>query len=275
MLSLKNVRYAYPKGEKPIINHLSFTIEQGEWVAIIGPNGSGKSTIAQLLSGLLLPQSGVVSIAGLNPHREEDRWQIRRTVGMVFQNPENQLVGTTVLDDVAFGLENLGVPPVQMSHRIEAALRRVGLWERRHREPHQLSGGEKQRLAIASVLAMKPKAILFDEATSMLDPTGRKEIRQLMHSLHQEGLTVVTITHDMDEALLAQRVLLVVDGQLVADGAAEEILTQARLLRTHRLEPPFVVAVREELRQAGIPLPENIYREEALIEALWRLSREN
>ncbi|EGL81985.1 ABC transporter related protein [Caldalkalibacillus thermarum TA2.A1] len=274
MIHFEDVCFSYDPNEKaPFIHNLSFSIKKGEWVAIIGPNGSGKSTLGKLMNGLLMPDSGTIKVKGLNPVCAEERWHIRRIVGMVFQNPENQLVGNTVLDDVAFGLENLGVPREEMLPIIRSCLEKVGLWAYREQEPHHLSGGQKQRLAIASVLAMQPEVLILDEATSMLDPVGRKEVLSLVKTLHQEGMTVVTITHDMDEAVQAERVVLFSKGELVADGPAQDVLNQADLLRAHRLQLPFVVEVKEALQKQGLPLSANIYTKEELVEALWRLSQ--
>ncbi|MDQ0340216.1 energy-coupling factor transport system ATP-binding protein [Caldalkalibacillus uzonensis] len=273
MIQFENVSFSYTDMAEPLIKKISFSIKQGEWVAIIGPNGSGKSTIGKLINGLLIPDSGTIRVKGLDPAIDQERWQVRRTVGMVFQNPENQLVGTTVMDDVAFGLENLGVSPEDMLPIIQHSLKKVNLWEYREQEPHHLSGGQKQRLAIASVLAMKPEVLLFDEATSMLDPVGRQEVVAMMHLLHREGLTVINITHDMDEAQQAERVMLIAGGKIAADGPAREILSQADLLRTHRLDPPFAVEVREALKSQGLSLADTIHTKKELVEALWKLSQ--
>lgn len=271
VITLKEISFSYPNQERRIIHNVTVSIKQGEFVALIGPNGSGKSTLAKLMNGLLQPTEGEIWINSLQPTDEEQIWQIRQKVGMVFQNPENQFVATTVLDDVAFGLENIGYPPEQMQARIEEALRRVNMWEFRDVEPHHLSGGQKQRVAIAGILAMKPDVIIFDEATSMLDPQGRNEIVTIMQELHQEGITIITITHDMDEAWQASRVILMNEGSIQQDTDPHTLFEELPLLIENNLELPFVLMMREGLKEHGIELPNTIQNKKDLVEHLWTL----
>jgi energy-coupling factor transport system ATP-binding protein len=263
--------YTYPKQE-PIIHEITLSIQSGEFVAIVGPNGSGKSTLAKLMNGLLLPTKGEVCVSQLKTTNEEDLMEVRQKVGMVFQNPENQMVATTVLDDVAFGLENIGFPPEQMMGQIKDSLQKVKMWEYQSAEPHHLSGGQKQRVAIAGILAMKPEVILFDEATSMLDPEGRAEMLQIMKDLHKEGLTVIMITHDMEEAAQASRIIMMKEGRLLRDGAPSQIFEEIAVLRENQLELPFAIEARETFIQYGLAIPLTIQTKEELVKHLWTLS---
>jgi energy-coupling factor transport system ATP-binding protein len=263
--------YTYPN-QDPIIHQITLTIESGEFVAIVGPNGSGKSTLAKLMNGLLLPTEGDISIGVLNTRREDELMEVRQKVGMVFQNPENQMVATTVLDDVAFGLENIGYPSDKMMARIEESLQRVNMWQYQSSEPHHLSGGQKQRVAIAGVLAMKPGVILFDESTSMLDPEGRAEMLDIMKDLHNEGLTVITITHDMGEASQASRLIMLKEGRILRDGTPNQIFEEAAVIKENQLELPFMIEAREALIQHGLSIPPSIQTKEELVKHLWTLS---
>lgn len=256
----------------PTIDQLTLTIEQGEYVAVVGSNGSGKSTLAKLMNGILLPTEGEVLIEGYSTKAAEHLYQIRQTVGLVFQNPENQMVATTVFDDIVFGLENIGFPPAQMLERVEEVLHKVGMWAYRDTEPHHLSGGQKQRVAIAGVLAMRPKIILFDEATSMLDPQGRRELLSIMRELHQEGLTIIHITHDMDEALEASRVLVMQEGRISKDGRPAEIFQDRDGLEQQELHSPFIYEAIHCLRQRGVSVPYTIQTEKELVAYLWTLA---
>lgn len=268
MIQITDVSFAY-SNQEPVIRELSLLIQRGEFVAIVGPNGSGKSTLAKLINGLLLPTSGEVHMGELSTTNPHELMQIRQKIGMVFQNPENQMVATTVLDDVAFGLENIGVPPGQMMERIKDSLQIVKMWEHRLAEPHHLSGGQKQRVAIAGILAMRPEVILFDESTSMLDPEGRFEMMQIMKELHQEGLTIITITHDMEEASEATRVLLMQDGTVIRDGIPTQLFEEIEILQENQLELPFAIEARERLNQLGLSLPQSIKTKEELVKHLW------
>lgn len=275
MIRLQNVGFHYPgHGEQapvPVLSGVDWNVDRGEYVAVMGPNGSGKSTLAKLLNALLLPVEGTVQVCGLDT-KDQPQWgAIRQRVGMVFQNPDNQIVGTTVRDDVAFGLENLGLPREEMRRRIADVLPRVGLSGMENLSPHHLSGGQKQRLAIAGVIAMRPDVIVFDEATSMLDPAGRKEVLHAIRSLHQAGTTVIHITHSAAEALFAQRVVVMAAGAIQLDGSPAQVLQQVERLREWSLELPLFAEVAEQLRQNGLPLSRRIPSEEALVKELWAL----
>lgn len=254
------------------IQSLSLSINQGEYVAIVGPNGCGKSTLAKLMNGILLPTQGEVVVDGKSTTDEQALHHIRQKVGLVFQNPENQMVATTVFDDVAFGLENIGFPPEQMYDHIHEVLHRVGMWEYRDTEPHHLSGGQKQRVAIAGILAMRPDAIIFDEATSMLDPQGRKDVLTIMNELNRDGLTVIHITHDMDEAAEASRVLVMKNGQLLKDMPQTRIFKDAEWLTELHLELPFIDEAIAKLKQYGVSIPGSIHSQKELVSYLWTLS---
>ncbi|QSO51528.1 energy-coupling factor transporter ATPase [Alicyclobacillus curvatus] len=241
MVELQQVSFSYTLGGKqkiPVFQDISLTIYEGEYVAVIGHNGSGKSTLAKHLNGILIPESGVVLVDGMDTKDKEKKLDIRRRVGMVFQSPDNQLVATIVEDDVAFGLENLGVPQAQMKARVDEALQAVGMEAFRNRPPHFLSGGQKQRVAIAGILAMRPECLVLDEATSMLDTFGRKEILGVVRSLHQQGMTIVTITHHMSEVAEVDRVIVMEAGKVVLEGTPREIFAQHEVLEQLQLDIP-------------------------------------
>ncbi len=242
------------------LDKVNLSIEQGEFVAVLGANGSGKSTLARHLNGLLLPSSGQVRIEGLSTAEAAERnelWKIRSKVGMVFQNPDNQLIAAVVEDDVAFGPENLGVEPMEIRQRVMNALQAVGMARFRKRAPHLLSGGQKQRVAIAGALAMETDCLVLDEPTAMLDPQGRKEVLEVVKRLHWEkGLTVILITHFMEEAMAAQRVLVMDQGRAVMEGTPREIFVRTKELKALGLEAPMAGELAERLRKAGIPLPQ-------------------
>jgi energy-coupling factor transport system ATP-binding protein len=241
LVELQQVSFSYTLGGKqkiPVFQDISLTIYEGEYVAVIGHNGSGKSTLAKHLNGILIPESGVVLVDGMDTKDKEKKLDIRRRVGMVFQSPDNQLVATIVEDDVAFGLENLGVPQAQMKSRVDEALQAVGMEAFRNRPPHFLSGGQKQRVAIAGILAMRPECLVLDEATSMLDTFGRKEILGVVRSLHQQGMTIVTITHHMSEVAEADRVIVMEAGKVVLEGTPREIFAQHEVLEQLQLDIP-------------------------------------
>jgi energy-coupling factor transport system ATP-binding protein len=241
LVELQQVSFSYTLGGKqkiPVFQDISLTIYEGEYVAIIGHNGSGKSTLAKHLNGILIPESGVVLVDGMDTKDKDKKLDIRRRVGMVFQSPDNQLVATIVEDDVAFGLENLGVPQAQMKARVDEALQAVGMEAFRNRPPHFLSGGQKQRVAIAGILAMRPECLVLDEATSMLDTFGRKEILGVVRSLHQQGMTIVTITHHMSEVAEADRVIVMEAGKVVLEGTPREIFAQHEVLEQLQLDIP-------------------------------------
>ncbi|WP_018923972.1 energy-coupling factor transporter ATPase [Salsuginibacillus kocurii] len=270
MLTFTNVSFTYPGG-RHVLNDLTFHVQKGEFISIVGPNGCGKSTAARLMNGLLLPTSGSIHVDGfqLTTASLQD---VRQMVGMVFQNPEDQLITTTVFDELIFGLENIACPREEMDERAERALRQVGMEHFKDRQPHQLSGGQKQRVAIAAVLAMRPNVLIFDEVTSMLDPAGKQQVMELMKALHEDGFTVINITHCMEEVLFSSRVLLLDQGVVQVDEPSKELLQQPGTLREHQLEAPFVVRANESLRQAGLPLPVGITTYEGLVEALCNLN---
>ena len=250
-------RYTTEEGVAPtVLDGVSLSIQPGEFVAVLGHNGSGKSTLAKHFNAILLPTSGKVFVDGMNTADEDKLLDIRRRVGMVFQNPDNQIVASVVEEDVAFGPENLGVPSTEIRERVDSALATVGMTEYARHAPHLLSGGQKQRVAIAGVLAMRPKCIVLDEPTAMLDPVGRKEVLATVKRLNAEqGITVVLITHHMDEAAQAGRVVVMHDGHIVADDRPELVFQNVDGLRSLGLEVPEPVALLYELRQAGVDVP--------------------
>lgn len=274
MIELCGVRFSYPGSDEPAIDGLDWEIPRGAFVAVVGSNGSGKSTLARLLNGLLVPTEGTVRVAGLDPSRPDHRWEIRRRVGLVFQNPENQIVATTVEDDVAFGPENLGLPPAEIRLRVRAALEAVGLGHLAAREVHQLSGGQKQRLAIAGVLALQPDCLVLDEPTSLLDPAGRQEVLHVLRNLHRQGKTVVLITHRMEEAALAQEVAVLHQGRLALRGRPQEVLAREAELVSFGLEPPEAVRAARLLRRAGVAVPGVPLSVEELASALLSLAHD-
>ena len=260
IIRTENLQYAYPadEGAEPVLalKDVDLTIEQGSFVVVLGHNGSGKSTLAKTLNGVLLPCGGHVYVEGMDTLDEHLLLAIRRTVGMVFQNPDNQIVANVVEEDVAFAPENLGVPPAEIRERVDDALRAVGMYEFREHAPHLLSGGQKQRVAIAGVIAMEPECIVLDEATAMLDPIGRQEVLSAVHKLNREkGITVVLITHHMNEAEEADRVIVMDDGRIALDGTPKEVFTQVEPLRTMGLTVPDTVDLLDRLRKDGLDVP--------------------
>lgn len=274
IIEVKNVSYQYPNSDYKALDNLSLTIRKGEWVAIIGHNGSGKSTLAKLLNYLLVPDTGEL-IVDKQPVIEENMWTVRNKVGMVFQNPENQFVGATVADDVAFGLENRGISRQKMLEIIPMALKEVHMEAFADREPTYLSGGQKQRVALAGIIAVAPKIIILDEATAMLDPKGRKEviaaIRKLKARLGDE-LTVLSITHDIDEAADADRIIVINDGQVVDEGRPAEIFSAGPKLLELGLDVPFAEQLKSALNNLGISVPSKYLDEEGMINWLWQLN---
>ncbi len=272
-IHLKDVSFSYDKAkvEREVLRNIDLKIEKGEFVGIVGPNGSGKSTLARLINAINIPRKGDVFINGINTKDEEYLWEIRREVGMVFQNPDNQIVASVVENDVAFGLENLGLPSHEIRERVDKALSMVGLAPYKKNDPHYLSGGQKQRLAIAGILAMEPECIIFDEPTSMLDPKGRKEVLSLIEELNREkGITVILITQDMEEVLLSQRVIALLDGEVKFDGRPQELFSDLELLDKLSLSLTKTGELVYRLRQEGIPIPKNIIKKEEFIEFLCR-----
>ncbi|MED4225672.1 energy-coupling factor ABC transporter ATP-binding protein [Neobacillus cucumis] len=269
IVSLKGVSFQYDNQERYALKNVSFDIYEGEWLAIVGHNGSGKSTMAKLLNGLQFPQEGEITIDDLKLN-EETIWDVRKKIGMVFQNPDNQFVGTTVQDDVAFGLENNGVPREEMVQRVEDSLSKVKMDQFLYQEPHHLSGGQKQRVAIAGVLALRPSIIILDEATSMLDPRGREEVLETVRLLKQEkSLTVISITHDLEEAAKADRIIVMNRGEVYREGTPEEIFTMDEQLIRLGLDIPFSVKLSKAFRQNGMKLSKHYLSEEELVTELW------
>jgi len=255
ILQTENVSYAYEEGEGLALKNVSLGFRAGEMTAVLGHNGSGKSTLAKLLNGLYIPTEGKVIVCGMDTSDDTHTWDIRRNAGMVFQNPDNQLVASVVRDDVGFGLENIGVPSEVMPARIEKALNAVGMLQFIERAPHMLSGGQKQRIAIAGILAMRPRALILDEATAMLDPKGRQEVFDIVQRLTREqGITVVWITHFMEEAARCGRVIVMHEGRCVMDGTPEQVFTRAEEMRAMRLDVPPMVALGDLLRAKGLPV---------------------
>ncbi|EAD1455396.1 energy-coupling factor ABC transporter ATP-binding protein [Listeria monocytogenes] len=272
---LEHVFYKYEDTEKYAVKDVSISARKGEWIALVGHNGSGKSTIAKLLNGLLFPEDGLIKI-GHFVLSEKNIWDIRRQVGMVFQNPDNQFVGATVQDDVAFGLENHGVPHDTMVERVESALNEVGMQSYALHEPARLSGGQKQRVAIAGVLALQPDVIILDEATSMLDPRGRAEVMETIRIMReQEDITVISITHDLDEVLFADRVIVMNNGEVHSEGTPQEIFEQADAMREIGLGVPFIIELQEKLVAGGFETGSTVLSEGALLDQLWKLNSNN
>lgn len=272
---LEHVFYKYEDTEKYAVKDVSISAQKREWVALVGHNGSGKSTIAKLLNGLLFPEDGLIKI-GHFVLSEKNIWDIRRQVGMVFQNPDNQFVGATVQDDVAFGLENHGVPHDTMVERVESALNEVGMQSYALHEPARLSGGQKQRVAIAGVLALQPDVIILDEATSMLDPRGRAEVMETIRIMReQEDITVISITHDLDEVLFADRVIVMNNGEVHSEGTPQEIFEQADAMREIGLGVPFIIELQEKLVAGGFETGSTVLSEGALLDQLWKLNSNN
>ncbi len=273
-IEIEDLCFAYPstRGEKRmVLDHVNLSVEEGEFVALLGTNGSGKSTLAKHLNAILLPTSGVCRVAGIDTRDVTRLWDIRQTVGMVFQNPDNQIIAAIVEDDVAFGPENLGVPSEDIRTRVDGALNSVNMADFQKFAPHLLSGGQKQRVAIAGTLAMQTRCVVLDEPTAMLDPVGRKEVLDTVRRLHQEsGITFIYITHFMEEASAAQRVVVMEDGKIVEDGSPKEIFCKADAMRKRGLDVPLAAEITWRLRKQGVRLSENIVTEEELVVALCR-----
>ena len=274
IITIDNLIFEYAKSaehsKELAIDDISLDIYAGSFTAIIGKNGSGKSTLAKNLNGLLIPTSGVVYVDGYDTRDDDTIWEIRQRAGMVFQNPDNQLVSSIVEDDVAFGPENLGIEPAEIRRRVDKALEDVNMGQYKQKAPHLLSGGQKQRIAIAGVVAMKPDIIIFDEPTAMLDPKGRKEIMKIIDELHKDGITVILITHFMDEVINADRVIIMHEGKVLLDGTPQEVFSQAEVIRSANLELPLMVELGRRLREQGMDIPEGIIKEEEMVKAICR-----
>ncbi len=275
IIKIKNISFTYPESDSPAIDQLSFEIPRGSWTSIIGHNGSGKSTIVRLINGLLVPNENEDSFIEVDGTKltDDSVWDIRNKVGVVFQNPDNQFVGATVADDVAFGLENRGVPRSEMVKIVPEAIKAVGMTDYTHTEPANLSGGQKQRVAIAGIIAIRPKVIILDEATSMLDPEGRDRILKTVHQMQDDyNLTVIAITHDIDEASLADNVIVMDDGHLITQGTPKDVFAQAKLLKEIGLDIPFYMQVKQALLEDEFPIPEQVNSEKELIKYLCQLN---
>lgn len=256
------------------IDGVDVDIKKGDFVAVLGHNGSGKSTLAKHVNGLLLPTEGTVWVGDMDTRDEEHIWDVRKTAGMVFQNPDNQIIGNIVEEDVGFGPENIGVPTEEIWKRVEESLKAVGMTAYRLQSPNKLSGGQKQRVAIAGVMAMKPECIILDEPTAMLDPNGRREVIRTIHELNRaEGITVLLITHYMEEAIEVDRIIVMDDGRIVMDGQPREIFSRVKELKSHGLDVPQVTELAWELKEAGMPLTDGILSREELVEQLVPLLR--
>lgn len=276
IIRFENVKFKYDtEGEAParnVIDGVSFGVEKGSFVCILGHNGSGKSTLSKLTNAILIPTEGKVFVKGIDTSDEKKRNEIRRTVGIVFQNPDNQIVATVVEDDVAFGPENLGVEPEEIRRRVDGALKNVGMYEYRLNEPHKLSGGQKQRVAIAGVIAMQTECIVLDEPTAMLDPRGRKSVMETVKRLNKEmGITVLFITHYMDEAVEADRVIVMDNGKIISDGTAREVFSNVALLKNTGLDVPQPTELAEELKKDGIALGDGILTVDDFVSAFEKL----
>ena len=272
IISIQNVSFCYEDADDSAVKDVSLEVERGEFLAILGRNGSGKSTLAKLLNALLLPTGGEISVDGISPADEDSRYAIRTRCGMVFQNPDNQIVSTIVEEDCAFGLENMGVEPCEIRRRVDEALERVGMTEYALSSPHMLSGGQKQRVAIAGVVAMRPKIIVFDESTAMLDPVGRRDVFALARRLNrEEGITIVWITHFMEEAVQADRVAVMDAGRLVMQGVPRYVFSREKEIRAMGLDVPEMTQLAGILRNAGIDIPADIMTCDEMAVELCRL----
>ena len=272
MICADQVRFRYDD-QKDVwaVNGAGMTVKKGEFVAVLGANGCGKSTLAKHFNAILLPESGTVLVEDMDTRTDEKLYDIRQKVGMVFQNPDNQIVATVVEEDVAFALENLGVPTGEMRTRVDDAMKLAGIYEQRNKAPHKLSGGQKQRVAIAGVIAMRPDCLILDESTAMLDPRGRAQVMKTIRNLRDAGISIVSITHYMEEAAQADRVLVMSRGEIVMEGTPKEVFSQTEKVRALRLDVPQAAELRDELVKAGIPMPEGIIDTGACAQALYEL----
>lgn len=274
-IEVKDLVYRYSKEQGddnlcPAIDHVSIEIKRGEYIAIAGSNGSGKSTLARCLNGLLLPTEGKILVDGMDTNDDDLIWDIRKKIGMVFQNPDNQIVSSMVEDEVAFGPENIGIENPELRKRVDNALKSVGMYEYRNREAHKLSGGQKQRIAIAGAVAMRPDCIVFDEPTAMLDPKGRSQVMKVIRELNNQGITIILITHFMEEVAEADRVLVMKSGKLLADSVPEDVFADTNLIESAGLEIPAAVLLRNELIENGISLSHEVINKDDLVDALCR-----
>ncbi len=274
-IEVKDLVYRYSKEQGddnlcPAIDHVSIEIKRGEYISIAGSNGSGKSTLARCLNGLLLPTEGEILVDGMDTNDDDLIWDIRKKIGMVFQNPDNQIVSSMVEDEVAFGPENIGIENPELRKRVDNALKSVGMYEYRNREAHKLSGGQKQRIAIAGAVAMRPDCIVFDEPTAMLDPKGRSQVMKVIRELNDQGITIILITHFMEEVAEADRVLVMKSGKLLADSVPEDVFADTNLIESAGLEIPAAVLLRNELIENEISLSHEVINKDDLVDALCR-----
>ena len=272
ILTAENLKFRYD-AEQPVyaLDGVSAQVKRGEFVAVLGANGCGKSTLAKHFNAILLPESGKVYVEGMDTADEDKLYDIRQTVGMVFQNPDNQIVATVVEEDVAFALENLGVPQDEMRRRVDDSMKMAGIYEYRERAPHNLSGGQKQRVAIAGVVAMRPDCLILDESTAMLDPRGRAQVMKTIRNLRDAGISIVSITHYMEEAAQADRILVMSRGRIVMEGTPKQVFSQTKRLHGYHLDEPQATELRDELAAAGLPMPENIITPEECAKAIFDL----
>lgn len=282
IIKAQNVTYEYIRrdeegnleGKNIAVDHVKLDVEQGQFIAILGHNGSGKSTLAKHINAILSPTDGTLWVDGMDTRVEENVWNVRQTAGMVFQNPDNQIIGQVVEEDVGFGPENMGVPTKEIWERVEESLRAVGMYKYRKHSPNKLSGGQKQRVSIAGVLAMHPKCIILDEPTAMLDPNGRKEVIRAARALNDvEGVTIILITHYMEEIIHADKVFVMDKGQIAMEGTPKEIFSQVEKLKALRLDVPQVTLLAHELQHRGLQLPDGILTTDELIRELELLNR--
>lgn len=277
MISIQDVVYEYIRrddeeqvvGVELAVDHLSFEINKGEFIAMLGHNGSGKSTLAKLINAILVPGEGCIEVDGIDTRKPEMVWEIRQRAGMVFQNPDNQIVHNIVEEDVGFGPENLGVPTAEIWERVNDSLKKVGMYEHRKESPNNLSGGQKQRVAIAGVLAMKPKCIIFDESTAMLDPVGRREVLKAVHEINKkEEITILWVTHYMDEVTEADRVLVMNHGKVAMQGTPKQVFAEAEKLQEYHLAVPQVTELAWELRRQGMDIPTDLITVDEFVNCL-------
>ena len=275
MIQTDALSFSYPveEGQRrtTALDNVTLSIEKGSFVVVLGHNGSGKSTLAKHMNAVLLPSGGAVYVEGMDTKKEELLLEIRRRVGMVFQNPDNQIVATIVEEDVAFAPENLGVPAEEIRTRIDEAMKLAGIYEKREAAPYKLSGGQKQRVAIAGVIAMRPDCLVLDEATAMLDPHGRSQVMRTIHQLREAGISIISITHYMEEAAQADRVLVMSRGRIVMEGTPEQVFSQTQRLHSYHLDVPQAAELRDELVKIGIPMPENVITPDRCAEELYKL----
>ncbi|MBO5407958.1 MAG: energy-coupling factor transporter ATPase [Clostridia bacterium] len=272
IITTEKLTFQYEDSHRKVLENFDLTIEKGKFTALLGHNGSGKSSLAKLFNGILLPEGGKVYVSGMDTQNEQLLLDIRKCCGLVFQNPDNQLIASIIEDDVAFAPENLGIPSEEIRQRVDDALKCVGMYEYRMRSPHHLSGGQKQRVAIAGIVAMRPSVIVLDEPTAMLDPKGRKEVVETIQRLNRDyGITAILITHNMDEAALADRIVVIEKGKILLDGTPKEIFSEYEILKATGLDVPQITALSYELHKAGFPIDSCILSVEEFVEQITKV----